>query len=467
MHHRIGLSSLFPLACTVLAAAAAGQTWRQAAPAASPPARSGHGMATDTLRERVVVFGGYHWTQDLHYQDTWEFDGQTWNQVASPAAPSPRRLPGMCYDRQIGAAVLFGGMFGGTFSTPTYFGDTWHHDGTGWHAVTPAGPSPTPRVVPMAYDAARGVVVLFGGFGNTAPYTYTDTWEYDGVVWTQRTPATTSPPAHTSWAMAFDERRGVAVAHQGYVFGNPTPMQTWQWDGQDWARVVTPTYPPTLVGAAMTWDPRREVVVLVGAGYAGDTETWLFDGVDWQLDAAATIPNTRSGHALAYDDSRAAFVLFGGDVSSGAFIVESNQTWQLATWAGFTQFGAGCAATGPAPVLFAPGGAPESGTTMTSRVGSLPAGSVPILILGNSDTNWQGAPLPLDLGAIGLPGCDLRVSVELAFLLVNLGGQADWSFAVPADPMLHGATFFEQALVFDAAWQAEAVSTAAALTVGL
>ncbi len=55
----------------------------------------------------------------------------------------------------------------------------------------------------MTYDSARQRVVLFGGYDFGWP---ADTWEWDGVNWTQRTTAT--HPARRNRAMAFDEYRG-------------------------------------------------------------------------------------------------------------------------------------------------------------------------------------------------------------------------------------------------------------------
>jgi hypothetical protein len=55
----------------------------------------------------------------------------------------------------------------------------------------------TPRVtVGMAYDAAHGEVVLFGGAGEGV---LNDTWIWDGTTWTEQHPSTV-PPAHAAWA---------------------------------------------------------------------------------------------------------------------------------------------------------------------------------------------------------------------------------------------------------------------------
>jgi hypothetical protein len=85
---------------------------------------------------------------------------------------------GMAYDSARGQVVLFGGDAGGTF-----LGDTWTWDGTDWMQQAPAH-SPLPRVgTGMAYDAVAAQMVLFGG-----DYIGTylgDTWTWDGTDWTQ------------------------------------------------------------------------------------------------------------------------------------------------------------------------------------------------------------------------------------------------------------------------------------------
>jgi hypothetical protein len=69
----------------------------------------------------------------------------------------------MAYDAAIGTVVLFGGRNGGHFFT-----DTWTWNGSTWTQQAPAT-SPTPRLDPtMAYDAGTSNMVLFGGLGTTA-----------------------------------------------------------------------------------------------------------------------------------------------------------------------------------------------------------------------------------------------------------------------------------------------------------
>jgi hypothetical protein len=67
-----------------------------------------------------------------------------------------------------------------------------------WTRLDVGGASPR-RGHGMAYDSARGVTVLFGGYHNNPGGYYGDTWEWDGARWSLR--ATTGPTARDGHAM--------------------------------------------------------------------------------------------------------------------------------------------------------------------------------------------------------------------------------------------------------------------------
>jgi len=64
----------------------------------------------------------------------------------------------------------------------------------------------------MAYDAARGELVVFGG--SRFSEVFNDTWVWDGFNWTRKFPAT-SPPAAV--LARYDLRRGARAG--GAVWG--------------------------------------------------------------------------------------------------------------------------------------------------------------------------------------------------------------------------------------------------------
>ncbi|MCA8950904.1 MAG: hypothetical protein KDE27_15475 [Planctomycetes bacterium] len=77
--------------------------WIQLTTSNVPPGRWDHQMTTDTVRNRIVLWGG------TVTADTWEFDGTDWLQQ-TPATLPPARLDGyLVYDTTRGRAMLYGG----------------------------------------------------------------------------------------------------------------------------------------------------------------------------------------------------------------------------------------------------------------------------------------------------------------------------------------------------------------------
>jgi hypothetical protein len=78
----------------------------------------------------------------------------------------------MVYDTK--RVILFGG-FTGSGSTLQTRGATWQWDGKHWAQRGDFGPQPRSGLA-MAYDSARGRVVLFGG-ADQGGQILADTWE--------------------------------------------------------------------------------------------------------------------------------------------------------------------------------------------------------------------------------------------------------------------------------------------------
>src|SRR5262249_55904375 len=101
-----------------------GTHWVQRTGVTNPMSRAGFSMAYDSWRQRVVVFGGGgssgrdgSWVLN----DVREWDGTTWS--AGQGGPDPRSSAGLAYDSQRASMVLFGGAG----ITVGGFGDTWEY----------------------------------------------------------------------------------------------------------------------------------------------------------------------------------------------------------------------------------------------------------------------------------------------------------------------------------------------------
>jgi len=163
------LSFVCLLAARAAALAQAPVDWKEAH---VPSPRDWPAIAYDSVRERVVVFGGWTGNDSAvgFLDDTLEWDGQAWVQRSPASRPSPRRFAVMAYDPARRRTLLFGGAsVGGSLM------DTWEWDGANWLRRLPAQ-SPMGRSgTAMAHDSLRGRTVLFGG-GSSAGF-LADTWE--------------------------------------------------------------------------------------------------------------------------------------------------------------------------------------------------------------------------------------------------------------------------------------------------
>src|SRR5215218_1003895 len=123
-----------------------------------PSARGAHAMAYDSVRERVVLFGGRAGGGTLQ-GDTWEWDGGDWTQVAD-TGPDARSGHALAFDANRQRAVLLGGEAAASARRA----DTWEWDGAEWTQVADMGPSPS---LALAMAFGGGSTVLFGGITST------------------------------------------------------------------------------------------------------------------------------------------------------------------------------------------------------------------------------------------------------------------------------------------------------------
>jgi hypothetical protein len=226
---------------------------------------------------------------------------------------------GMAYDAAHGEVVLFGGEAEGG-----YLGDTWTWDGTEWTRLFPAHSPPARSEMGMAYDAADGQVVMFGGTSDQTPY-FGDTWTWNGTDWTKRSPSH-SPSKRFAVGMAYDAAEAQVVLFAGW--GAPD-NDTWTWDGTDWTHRTPARSPSWRDGMGMADDVADGQVVLFGGDDNSEVrntgllnDTWTWDGTDW-TDRSQTNSPPPPGGDMAYDAADGQVVLFG----SGTW------TWDGTEWA--------------------------------------------------------------------------------------------------------------------------------------
>ncbi|MEO8383512.1 MAG: kelch repeat-containing protein [Acidobacteriota bacterium] len=189
---------------------------------------------------------------------------------------------------------------------------------------------PSPRLYPaMAFDEQAGAGVLFGGRGladgATGLIHATDeTWLWVAQQWVQQFPAT-HPPSRSTHAMTYDSKRNRVILFGGrkestvllasWGFYN----DTWAWQNGQWEQLVTSSAPTPREYAGMTYDRVRDRVILFGGyNYKEDgktvqalNDTWELDGQNW-----AQVSNagpTSNKPLLAFDEARHETIMLGNN----------------------------------------------------------------------------------------------------------------------------------------------------------
>ena len=248
-------------------------------------------------------------------------------QAQGVTGPSPRSGSAAAYDARRGVVVLYGGDEG--VRPGGFLDDTWQWDGDEWSLQPIGGAIPLVGHA-MAYDTSRGVSVMYNVFSI---------WERGAGEWVFRD--STRLTNGLGATLVYDSARSISILHGGLpTYPQPCGAGTEEWNGVEWAH--RPWGPANEWGHTAAFDTIRERMVVLNAEGCGVTggETWEFDGVEWFLRAASG-PASWWFSSMAFDSARGVCVLFGGSLRSGQLVAD---TWE---WDG--QRWALVATTGPSP----------------------------------------------------------------------------------------------------------------------
>jgi hypothetical protein len=231
-----------------------GSGWTQVA--VSGPAPRNEASMASLPNGHVLLFGGVVNPMQVFsaLADTWKWDGIQWSRITTTTAPTARLGHRMVFDSVRNRVVMFGGLD----RNGTLVGDTWEWDGSVWSQVATTGPMPRSEHV-MAFDPARGKTVMFGGYNNVD---LADTWEWNGTAWTQ---VAIAGPARSNGVAAYVPQLG-GVAIVGGSTSSGVRSDTRVWDGTAWRTLLTsPTLSPRSVFGG-SWDSAIGKLVVSGGG---------------------------------------------------------------------------------------------------------------------------------------------------------------------------------------------------------
>ncbi|HLK90956.1 MAG TPA: hypothetical protein VKZ18_13745 [Polyangia bacterium] len=341
----------------------AGWTQRIAAGTSQPPRppATWHAvMAPDLVHGEVLFFGGEVQHGSTYLDEAWTWNGATGTWTNRTPTPRPASWPSarceqrMVWDPVRKTILMFGGL---TEASPVQSDELWEWDG-GAGTWTNLSPTPRPAAWPeyryshmLAYDEARGRLVLFGGIGPLSWPGYAgDLWEWSSAdgSWKDRTPSTLPtdwPAPRQSAGMAYDGPSGKVLLFGGW--NNDVLGDFWTWDGAAgaWTQVTSSSssaWPPSGEWETMVFDACLGQATLVGGDGLVNNGTgagnlppqlwsWSSAAGAWTNLAPSPLPSNwppaREVPAVAWDPGTLQILLVGGD-PFGADPIDDTWTWE-------------------------------------------------------------------------------------------------------------------------------------------
>src|SRR5262249_59658161 len=210
---------------------AGGVPWQRIRPSGtSPGGRRGAAVILDGKRDRVLVIGGSDGNYD--YSDVWALSltgNGAWAPVTtSGTPPSGRSTMAAVLDTLRDRVVVYGGMASGN-----PLGDVWELTLAGtptWAPLTPSGTPPAARRGPAAvYDMAGDRLLVFGGYDGSA--ILDDLWELSfagSSQWPPLAPNGGPPPGRYYHSMVYDPAGARAFVYAGIHTAAPYLDDAWQ-----------------------------------------------------------------------------------------------------------------------------------------------------------------------------------------------------------------------------------------------
>lgn len=319
-------------------------TWTQLSPFTFPEPRwIMHSAILDTVRNRMVIFGGRQQNYFL-LSESWVFPltGPMSRSQIRRAVPSAVGHAAI-YDPVADRLIVFGGEVAGVKRNDVWRATLASSNLTTarWEMLADLQGPPTGRVdASVHYDPLDNRMILFGGDDGSLR---NDTWflDLDALDWSEIVPVGDLPPARADQASVY-----VPGSRTLYVFGGYTgtfPVDLWSLDlsgAPIWEEVFPTGNPGGRAGHSLVYDSFRNRVLLFGGfgsgGFRNDVWELKLTGTPrWSLiPAAGTPPIPRAWHAAIYDPIRDRMVVHGGNDGSSTI----DDPWELSlsgtpTWA--------------------------------------------------------------------------------------------------------------------------------------
>ncbi|MCI4344673.1 MAG: PKD domain-containing protein, partial [Thermoplasmata archaeon] len=368
------------------------------------PTTYGGVWINDTADREFLAFGGVTSLGGAFCRttnETWTLQTGNWTNLTGSltTAPSPRSAVAAAFDGADNYTLLFGGNLSGSgvdspqswaFSASPFNWSGSHGSSNNSTAkltallqATPAdGVAPLP--VAFAARAAGGLPpyrydYLFGdgsaptSSGTTAAHTYASIGSYVATATVTDSLGTTvhavqviavlapwqvahqwvdlqnstpvAPQIRTGAAMTYDPALNAVLLFGGYSPSVVPFGDTWEFAHGSWTNIgsTLASAPPARWGASITFDARDQQVVLFGGRNLTTlfNDTWAFTASGWSHVLSRVAPSPREMAQMAYDAIDRYVLLFGGESfnAPGGIDHQLNDSWIFTAgiWANITR----------------------------------------------------------------------------------------------------------------------------------
>jgi hypothetical protein len=296
--------------------------------AIGPAQRSMASMITDTVNQRIIMYGGQDYgITGQCYDEIWSFNpaSEAWTEITvSPPTPPPRRNPALAYDPATNQMFMFGGR-----TAYTFFNDLWVLDLTPgsehWTQLTPTGTPPGPRTeITGIYDHIANRIMYFGGDQPSGIRT-NETWQLDlnTMAWSMLTPSGPVPLARSAYGAVYDPTQHRMIVFSGCA--SPILPDVWAlnltYGSETWQQLY-PTGPtPQGRGQPFCAYDETQHAMIFGFGYDYPgyidllSDVWALDltTVTWQQVVPTGTVAPRRGSCGSYSPQNGLIYIHGGD----------------------------------------------------------------------------------------------------------------------------------------------------------
>jgi len=249
----------------------ASNQWTEMHPTSGPGPRLATGMTYAAKADRIILFGGVYpgeWGRD----ETWAYDynTNTWQQRASgPASHLGCRI---AYDAESDRIILFGGY---DYSNDTFFNDTWVYDYNSdtWTEMAPST-SPSPRnLFAMAYDAESDRVLVWGQDRPEPDATSMWAYDYNSNTWKEMI-SNEGPTRNIRLSMAYD------VKADRIILQSDADTWAYDYDTNQWMNLAPAQTIGMRSKYDMVYSTAADRIILFGGSKSSSTfndETWIYN----------------------------------------------------------------------------------------------------------------------------------------------------------------------------------------------